>query len=445
MLRSAYVIVIYLAFLILGLSAPFVFSLGYVWVDTFSPQTVATQVLPLFPVSLVMAAAAIGGYVILDRKSPPPLSLNTVLVLLLAIWVTLSTFSWAVVPAMAEAKWNVAIKTILFSAFLPFVFRSRTHFEAFLQVYLFSLTVQFVPFGLKTLISGGGYGRNLGVLEGNTPLSEGATLATVTLMLVPIVLYLIKHGTLLPKSRITTIMYVGLMVLAVAASIGTYERTALVGFGVIGIFVWLRSKRKILVAIAGIGVVSAIIAFGSVQWLGRMSTTTNFAQEDSALARILVWEWTLGFVAEHPQGGGFNSYFIDTIRLPSKDPHGATVVHGKAFHSIFFEVLGEQGWIGLGLFLALIVNSLVMLRTVASRCRQFEGMEWCRDLAFALQASLLTLVCCGVFIGIAFQPMLYYMFAASTCLRQYVARVDSEYRKRLRSQMTAPWAANHAD
>ena len=80
MLRSAYVTVIYLGFLILGLSAPFVFSLGYVWVDTFSPQKVATEVLPLFPVSLIMAVSAIGGYVMFDRKSPPPLSLNTVVV-----------------------------------------------------------------------------------------------------------------------------------------------------------------------------------------------------------------------------------------------------------------------------------------------------------------------------------------------------------------------------
>ena len=289
---------------------------------------------------------------------------------------------------MAEAKWSVAIKTLLFSAFLPFVFRSRTHIEAFLQVYLFSLAVQFVPFGLKTLISGGGYGRNLGVLGGNTPLSEGATLAAVTLMLVPIILYLNKHGTLLPKTRITAIMYVGLAVLAVAASIGTYERTALIGFGVVGISVWRRAKRKIIWAIVGVGVVCALIAFGSAQWLGRMSTTTNYENEDSALGRILVWEWTLEFVAEHPQGGGFNSYVTDTIKFPATDAHPTTVIHGKAFHSIYFEVLGEQGWFGLGLFLTLIVNSLLMLRTVALRCREVEGMEWCRDMAFALQASL---------------------------------------------------------
>ena len=50
--------------------------------------------------------------------------------------------------------------------------RSRIQIEAFAQTYVLSLAANFVPFGVKTFISGGGYGTNLGLEQGNAGLSE---------------------------------------------------------------------------------------------------------------------------------------------------------------------------------------------------------------------------------------------------------------------------------
>ncbi len=41
MLRSLWLFAIYIGFLGIGTTAPFVLVLGYVWVDTFRPQDVA--------------------------------------------------------------------------------------------------------------------------------------------------------------------------------------------------------------------------------------------------------------------------------------------------------------------------------------------------------------------------------------------------------------------
>jgi hypothetical protein len=194
MLRSFYITLIYLSFIALGISAPFVLSLGYVWVDTFDPQQVAYAILNQIPVSLIMAIAAIGGFLVLERRKGG-LTLLSVLLVVFAFWVTLTTAMWAEVPVDAWVKWNYAFKTLCFAAFVPFVFRSRIQIEAFLQIYLFAILVHFLPVGVKTLISGGGYGRTLGVVGGNSLLAEGSTLAAVSLMLVPIILYLRKHST----------------------------------------------------------------------------------------------------------------------------------------------------------------------------------------------------------------------------------------------------------
>lgn len=423
-MRSVYILLVYVGFLVLGTAAPFVLGLGYVWVDIFNPQTVSYSLLAALPVSLIMAFASLLGYVALDRRDPPQPTLMLALILALAIWIT-TTCLWAVAPSLAWAKWDPAFKVLLFSAFLPFIIRSRVQIEALLQVYLFSLAVQFVPFGLKTIISGGGYGMQLGITSGNSGLSEGSTLATVCLMLVPVILFLRRHALLLPRAFWVQAMYLTLATLAIAAAIGTYERTALVGLGVVGGFVWLRSRHKLLSGIVCVLALAAIVLGTSHGWNARIGTVDNL-KESSALGRLLVWRWTLGFVGQHPFGGGFDAYTTDIITFPfNADDGERLVVHGLAFHSIYFEVLGEHGWPGLALFLSLFAVGLGYLQAVVRRTRKVPELAWCRDLAVALQACLLTVAACGAFIGIAFQPTIYYMLAAATCLRQYVRRCEA--------------------
>lgn len=436
MVRSLYLTLVYAAFLILGLSAPFVFSLGYVWVDTFVPQSVAYAILPQIPVSLIMGAAAFGGYLLLDTRSPPPLSMFTVLMLALAVWVTLSTAFWAVVPDPAWTKWNWAFKTLVFSAFLPFVFRSRVQIEAFLQIYLFALVVNFMPVGIKTLISGGGYGRTLTVGTSDSGITETSTLAGVSMMLIPLIFYLKANTRILRDFPFKDWLYTGLAVAALAAAVGTYARTALVGMAVVAVGMWLRTRRKFVFGLMIFVAAAGVMLFTSDAWNKRISTIEDYQQEDSALGRILVWKWTLGYVADHPLGGGFETFRIDRIEFPATGTNPEPlVVIGKAFHSVYFEMLGEQGWVGLGIFGTLIAGALLVQHRVARRTRNIPEMAWCRELAFALQVSLLTLLACGAFIGIAFQPMIYYMLAITTCLGNYVrralpAQAASEWRQR---------------
>ena len=72
-------------------------TLGYVWVDTFTPQNVAYIVLNQMPVAMIMGVVALGSYLLFDRRSPPPLSAETMLMIAMTIWVNL-TMVWAVAP-----------------------------------------------------------------------------------------------------------------------------------------------------------------------------------------------------------------------------------------------------------------------------------------------------------------------------------------------------------
>jgi putative inorganic carbon (HCO3(-)) transporter len=437
-LRDLYVAMIYAAFFLIGPTAPFVFTLGYLWVDTFYPQFVSPLVGEI-PTSLVMVIAAVGSYFLLDRRSPPRFSPHTALVLVFAAWVTL-TISWAEVPDAAWRKWDWAFKVVMFAAFLPLVLRSRVQIEAFLQVFLFAASVHMLALGLKTMLSGSGYGRQLGVFATNAGLLESSYLASVSIALIPIMLYMRRHSLLIPKSWLRDVGYLAMIVVAVFCSIGTYARTALVGFVVVGVFLWLQSRQKILFAICAGALAVGVMTMTADSWDARIDTTADYDTEGSALGRILVWKWTLGYVADHPLGGGFDAFLIDRIEFPADNGQAPVVIYGKAFHNMFIEVLGEHGFPGLAMFMALLLMSLWYMWSVMWRTRGQPHLLWAHDLAGTLMTSLLTIMACGCFIGIGFQALVWYLITLPVCLSAYLYRVEQLER----GATQPPWAARPA-
>jgi putative inorganic carbon (hco3(-)) transporter len=420
LLRTLFILVIFLSFFVVGAVAPFILTLGYIWVDTFRPQDVAWFLLNQLPVAQLVGFAAVAGYVLLDRRSPPRFTFATLLVLLLAAWVTM-TMLWAEMPAAGWSKWDWAFKSVLFSAFIPWVIRSRVQIEAFVQIYVLSLAANFIPFAAKVLISGGGYGQNLGLQAGNANLAEGELLSAVVLMAIPLALYLGRHTQLLPRTRLVQIGYTALAGFALLTALGTYERSALVGMVGLGGYMLFRSRHKVAfgLCLAVIGV--AIVVFMSTEWSDRIATVNNVAGDSSAMARLLVWEWTFKYALANPFGGGFNAFVINRLEFPS-----GTVEYGRAYQSIYFEMLGAHGWVGLGLFLGVTTSSFVGLWRLARRTRTIPHLAWCADLSDALQAGMVVFLTAGAFVDIAFQPELWYFIALSISLREYVRRAEQK-------------------
>jgi probable O-glycosylation ligase (exosortase A-associated) len=419
-LRSLWLLALYLAFLGLGVTTPFVMTLGYVWVDTFRPQEVSYIILNEMPVAMIMGAGAFISYLLLDRRSPPPLMLPSVLQVLLAVWMTATLF-WAELPDRAWIKWDWAFKSVAFAAFVPLVIRSRVQIEAFVQTYVFSLAANFVPFGLKVLISGGGYGQNLGLQGGNSGLAEGGQLSTVCLMAVPLALFLGRHGKLIPRLPLMNIAYGAVAVLAIITALGTYERSALVGLVMLGLYMFVRSRRKFLYGLCA-GTLALVIVVGAAStWDARVSSIGDYNTDGSSLTRLLVWQWTLGYVTTHPLGGSFDAYGIDTIVMPpdALNP-GGYVQTGRAWHSIYFEMLGELGWPGLCIFLLTAVSSLISLLRLSRKCRKVPDLAWVADMSDAVQTGILVFLSAGAFVGLAFQPPFWYFVSMGVCLRAYV-------------------------
>jgi probable O-glycosylation ligase (exosortase A-associated) len=331
-------------------------------------------------------------------------------------------------PTRAWAKWDWASKVLIFAVLIPYIFRSRVQIEAFILVFVFAASTIFFSAGVKTIFGGGGYGVLAIMGSGNTGLAESSTLALVCVMLIPLMVFVMRHSLLLPKHRLMTYLFVGMIVTALAAVVGTSARTGVIAVVVLCLLSILKSKKK-LWWFAGIGLAAIVVMnidLSSTHWGARMSTIETYNADSSALGRLKVWQWTISFVGSHPLGGGFDAYMYNRIAAVSSDGIVQYLpewqIGGKAFHSIYFEILGEQGIVGFTLYFSIILLALLTLRKIKKTWRNHAGMAWVVALSDALTASILVFLAGGAFVGIAYQPYIFYMVSLTVALDQYALR-----------------------
>jgi probable O-glycosylation ligase (exosortase A-associated) len=139
-----------------------------------------------------------------------------------------------------------------------------------------------------------------------------------------------------------------MMILCAVATVGSQSRGALVGLVAMSGFLWLKSRNKFFTALLGVVAIALVLAVMPQQWYDRMATIQNYEADQSAMGRINAWKMAFNMAKDRPLGGGFDSFKEYTFALYAPDPDD---VHDS--HSIYFEVLGEHGFVGLGIFLAL--------------------------------------------------------------------------------------------
>ncbi|MFN3920398.1 MAG: hypothetical protein ACK4JF_08970, partial [Methylohalobius sp.] len=89
-------------------------------------------------------------------------------------------------------------------------------------------------------------------------------------------------------------------------------------------------------------------------------------------------------------------------------------------HSIYFEVLGEHGFVGLALFLAIGYSAWRSCKWVMQQTKARGDLRWLYDLASMLQVSLVGYFAAGAFLGLAYFD-LYYNLLALIVLAKIIA------------------------
>lgn len=430
----------FIAFLIalfgFGFRRPFVFVLTYVYIDIVSPQRLTYLLLNSVPISLIAVIAAVGAWAMFDDKRDTRLAPRQFLLLLMLIYCAITTRS-ADFPVDAMGKWDWVWKALAFAIFLPLTLRTKLRIEALLLFMVLSAGSIVIVGGIKTLASGGGYGELNLMVSNNSGLYEGSIISTVAVCIVPLVLWFATYGTIFKPDWKVKIFCYALAFACLLIPVGTSARTGLVCIGLLAALMLRNAKRRLmyLALVAVVPIVS--LPFLPESFLERMQTIQNHQSDTSASTRVAVWKWTIDYAKTHPFGGGFEAYRQNHLRFETVKVVGSgnniTVVRtpeedsARAYHSSYFEMLGEQGYPGLALWLMINIAGVFRMEVLRQRYRKASADEaWVTPLASALQNAHIVYLLGAAFVGIAFQPFIYMLIGAQIGLDTYLARRRSE-------------------
>nr|WP_221240482.1 putative O-glycosylation ligase, exosortase A system-associated [Sphingobium boeckii] len=421
----------------LGLKRPFLFILAYVYVDIVSPQRLSYLLLNSVPISMVAAGLAVLGWLAMDDKRNARFAPRQALMLILLLYCG-ATLGASPFPLEAYAKWDWVWKALAFAIFLPLTLHTRLRIEALVLYMILCAASIIIVGGLKTATAGGGYGVLNLMVSNNSGLYESSTIATVAIAIVPLILWLMKYGTIYPPDWRVRLFSGALIFACLLIPIGTEARTGLICIAVLGLLLLRFNRRRFLyIGLAGaLGLIALPLLPSS--FTQRMDTIQGYKADSSANTRLAVWGWTWQFAKDHPFGGGFESYRANRLRIENETRLGVGIgadvkktVHfdaARAFHSAYFEMLGEQGYPGLMLWLAIQLGGLFRMEVIRRRYRDRDRPDelWVAPLAVGLQHAHIIYLIGALFVGIAFQPFIFMLIGVQIGLSSYLQRREKE-------------------
>lgn len=394
-IRDVLVTLIVVGVLPMALQHPSVGVLLWTWISVMNPHKLAWGFAMNMPFAAIAAGVTLIGLFVTRDKVIVPKDRVAIVLVAFVVFTALTTIT-AMDRAGSLTQLNKVFKIQLMTLVAMAVLHERRHLHAFVWINVLSLGFYGIKGGLFTLRSGGTervWGPPGGFIEGNNEL------ALALVMVIPLMYYLrlvspnrwVRHGLL------------GAMLLSAVSALGTHSRGALLAIVAMGIFLWWRSPRKSLTLIPMVAAGVAIISFMPENWLLRMETIQTFERDGSAMGRINAW-WTMFNVAnDRLLGAGFSAYSIPVFAAYSPDPSKV-----RAAHSIYFQVLGEHGWIGFALFVSIWLLGWRLAQRIRRSTRRDTGdLRSLGLLASMCQVSLVGYAVGGAFLSLAYFDLPY--------------------------------------
>jgi probable O-glycosylation ligase (exosortase A-associated) len=376
---------------------PWIGVLMFAWLSLMTPHRFAFGFAYDFPFAAIVATVTLIALVVTKDEVRFESSAVVWLLILLPAW-TCVTYLFALEQVAATARLTEVLKVFLFVLVSAMVLRTRKHLHWMLWVIVISVGYFGAKGGAFTLVTGGMH-RVYGP-PGDSFLSDNNAISVALIMVIPLMYYLrdesrsrwIRHGLL------------AAMVLSGIAVLGTYSRGGLLAVSAMLIFLWFKSRRKALFALLLIPLVPLAITAMPERWFDRMNTISSYEEDASAMGRINAWKTAINIANERPLvGGGFELYSGSTFAKYAPDPED---VH--AAHSVYFQMLGEHGYVGLLIFLALGFTAWSTARRTIALAKIKPQHAWAGNLARAFQVSLVGYAVGGMFVNIGYWDLMYY-------------------------------------
>lgn len=392
---------------------PHVGVLVWAWISYMNPHRLIPWGMAFdFRFALVCGAITMIAWVLSREPKRLPINLTTILLLVLMAWLSLTTV-FALSPG-APVAWERAMKILVFTLVSVSLLQSRERIHAFVWV----LTVSIGFFGVKGALwffTGGAGSSGLVWGPPRSFIAGNNELALALAMVIPLTLYLYTHSQVLfvrAGALITT-------VLCAVSIVGSLSRGAFLAGACMAFMLVVRSRRRVQLGLIVIASLVGLAFMAPDRWFDRIDTITQYEEDGSASDRLLMWEFAWNLALERPiSGGGFDAFGNRSV-FSALAPAGAS---RKAYHSIYFQMLGDHGFIGLIIFLVLGVSGFLSIRKVKLLTRNRADLQWAGDLARMVEASLVAFAVGGLFYSLAVFDLYYHFLIIPILLRIVVER-----------------------
>jgi putative inorganic carbon (hco3(-)) transporter len=359
-----------------------------------NPHTYAWGFSRTLPVYQAVFIFAFLGLMKAKDRQPFPWTRETGLFVILLIYFTITTVLSPDYPSEAHAQWLKVMK--IYAGIFPtlWLITSRNRLRWLMIAIAGSFGLLGLKGGIFSLVTGFHYrvyGPAATFYNGNNEI--GLALC-ITL---PLLLLCAKEV----NSKLVKMLFYGSFVFSICAIISTWSRGGFLALCAVLAAIILTGKRKWLsIPFLAIGIY-ILIPMLPQQWFNRMQTISTYEKDGSAMGRIDSWEFAVDRAVKSPlTGGGFASF---TDRTDS--------------HSAYFQILAHHGFVALGLWLSLLLGTMIALGRVRRKAILVDSTAWIGPYARAVQIALLGYAVGSAFLGTAYWDIFYHLAAVCALLK----------------------------
>ncbi len=392
------------------LSRPWLGVLFWSWLGYMNPHRLGWGFAHNMPFAAMVGAVTLISFFVSKESRPLPKNGAVVALILLNLWMLVtSIFSFFPEISWALASKVYKIQLMIFLTMMVMQSKERI----ILLTWVIALSIGF--FGIKggafTLLTGGSsmvLGPTGTFISGNTEISLALT------MVLPLFRFLHLHS----ENKWVRYGLLGAMALIGLAIIGSYSRGAFVAGAAMLVFLWWKSRGKLALGLLVLLLVPLALFFMPEQWFNKMDTIQTYDEDASAMGRINAWWFAFNLTKDYPfTGCGFNCFEPELFLIYAPNP---TDYHSS--HSIYFQMLGQHGYVGLILFLLFFWLAWRTGSRIRRVLKNNIEWRWAFDLASMIQVGLIGYFVGGAFLGLAYFDLPYHFVAILVLIDQLYKR-----------------------
>ncbi len=417
-MRTTLVFFLFFAILPFALAYSWIAPLMYVAMSVMNPHKLTYGAAVSFPFAQIAALLSLALLVLSKQRRWLPNHPLVYFLVALYAWMGITSLTSINPEDRVSYQWIAVSKTYLMVMVVALMVYERKSIQAYVLVLTFSVAFYGFKGGIFTIITGGServWGATDSVIYGNNEI--GLALVTIIPLLAH---YYGFSRSVLGKLGIT---FVGLM--CFVAVLGTQSRGAAVALVVMTVFLAGKSKRPIFAL--GSLVILGLVAFMLMpdSWTDRMLTMRNHEADGSAMSRITTWQMILNLASDRPFVG--SGFALDNVGIYLKY-HASFQVGDVPFaaHSIYFQALGEHGYVGLLLYLGVLICTWLTFGKLSKRFMNIPGEEWAGSMCRKIQIGLVGFCSGGAFLGLMHWDVPFYLVGLCIIFVRYSRDFEPE-------------------